>query len=299
MEHRIPDYLEQLQATIVARLQSLEDNEEFKEDRWEHKEGGGGITRVLSDGEVFERAGVNFSIVEGKALPSSILEQFPEAESHPFSGTGISLVIHPRNPYVPTIHMNYRYFQAGPVWWFGGGVDLTPYYPFEDDVREFHRTLKQLCDRHDPGYYPRFKQWCDEYFFIEHRNEPRGVGGIFFDYLRGDFEKIHRFVRDCGDAFLPLYLPIIQQRKDIRYGDRERSFQLYRRGRYVEFNLVYDRGTRFGLQTKGRIESILISLPPLVTWQYDYHPHPGSPEAELYDKFLPPQDWAGPPASSG
>jgi len=294
METAIPDYFQQLQTTIVEALQALDDHVTFLEDRWEHTEGGGGITRVLNDGNVFERAGVNFSRVEGRTLPPSILEQFPEAGSHPFSGTGISLVIHPRNPYVPTVHMNYRYFQAGPVWWFGGGMDLTPYYPFEEDVREFHRTLKTICDRHDPDYYPRFKPWCDEYFFIEHRNEPRGVGGIFFDYLQGDFDAIAGFVRDCGDTFLDLYLPMVRRRKDTPFGDRERSFQLYRRGRYVEFNLVYDRGTRFGLQTKGRIESILMSLPPLVSWQYDYQPEPGSPEAELYEKYLLPRDWAGP-----
>jgi len=294
METAIPDYFQQLQTTIVEALQALDDHVTFLEDRWEHTEGGGGITRVLNDGNVFERAGVNFSRVEGRTLPPSILEQFPEAGSHPFSGTGISLVIHPRNPYVPTVHMNYRYFQAGPVWWFGGGMDLTPYYPFEEDVREFHRTLKTICDRHDPDYHPRFKPWCDEYFFIEHRNEPRGVGGIFFDYLQGDFDAIAGFVRDCGDTFLDLYLPMVRRRKDTPFGDRERSFQLYRRGRYVEFNLVYDRGTWFGLQTKGRIESILMSLPPLVSWQYDYQPEPGSPEAELYEKYLLPRDWAGP-----
>lgn len=287
----ISDYFQHLQTNIVQRLATIDGTERFREDRWEHREGGGGITRVLSDGAVFERAGVNFSVVQGESLPPSILEQFPKAEGEPFTGTGISLVVHPLNPYVPTIHMNYRYFETETIWWFGGGVDLTPYYPFEEDVREFHRRLQTICDRYDPEYYPRFKQWCDDYFHIEHREEPRGVGGLFFDYLQGDFDRIYRFVRDNGDNFLALYEPIVLRRKDLNYSDRERTFQLFRRGRYVEFNLVYDRGTRFGLQTKGRIESILMSLPPLVRWEYDYQPEPGSPEAELYEKFLVPRDW--------
>ena len=287
----ISDYFQHLQTSIVQRLETIDGTERFREDRWEHPEGGGGVTRVLSDGAVFERAGVNFSAVQGESLPPSILERFPQAEGEPFTGTGISLVIHPLNPYVPTIHMNYRYFEAETIWWFGGGVDLTPYYPFEEDVREFHRRLQTICDRYDPEYYPRFKQWCDDYFYVEHREEPRGVGGIFFDYLQGDFDRIYRFVRDNGDNFLALYEPIVLRRKNLSYSDHERTFQLYRRGRYVEFNLVYDRGTRFGLQTKGRIESILMSLPPLVRWEYDYQPEPGSPEAELYEKYLVPRDW--------
>ncbi len=291
MDADIPSYFQQLQSIIVERMEEIDGGGRFRDDRWKHREGGGGITRVLSDGAVFERAGVNFSEVHGETLPPSILEQFPRAEGEPFTGTGISLVIHPLNPYVPTIHMNYRYFEAQTFWWFGGGVDLTPYYPFEEDVREFHRQLRAICDRCDPDYYPRFKQWCDEYFYIEHREEPRGVGGIFFDYLQGDFDRIYRFVKDNGDNFLSLYEPIVLRRKDLRYSDRERTFQLYRRGRYVEFNLVYDRGTRFGLQTKGRIESILMSLPPLVRWEYDYQPAPGSPEAELYKKYLVRRDW--------
>lgn len=290
MNQNVPIFFQRLQNTITERFSAI-NGSPFREDGWEHLNGGGGRTRVLTDGNVFERVGVNFSEVYGSKLPPSILEQFPETEGHDFGATGISLVAHPRNPFVPTVHMNYRYFEAGPVWWFGGGADLTPYYPFEEDVVHFHRTLKTACDRHNPKFYQKFKKWCDEYFFIKHRNEPRGVGGIFFDYLQGDFDKIFAFVKDCGECFLPTYEPILLRRKDLEYSDRERKFQLYRRGRYVEFNLVYDRGTKFGLQTKGRIESILMSMPPLVRWEYDYEPEPGSPEAELYEKFLIPRDW--------
>ncbi|MCF7805364.1 MAG: oxygen-dependent coproporphyrinogen oxidase [Candidatus Marinimicrobia bacterium] len=291
MRDEIPTYLQTLQETITSRLEELDAGEQFQEDTWQHANGGGGRTRIMRNGSVFERAGVNFSEVYGESLPESIAEQFPEAAGHSFGATGISLVIHPLNPHMPTVHMNYRYFEAGPVWWFGGGMDLTPYYPYEEDVREFHRSLKAVCDRHDAKYYPKFKQWCDDYFYIEHREEPRGVGGIFFDYLRGDYAKISSFVRDCGDNFLPIYEPIVHRRKDMDWNENQRRFQLIRRGRYVEFNLVYDRGTKFGLQTKGRIESILISLPPLVRWDYDYTPEPGSREAELFEKFLVPQEW--------
>ncbi|MEO0490516.1 MAG: oxygen-dependent coproporphyrinogen oxidase, partial [Cyanobacteria bacterium J06659_2] len=278
----------------------------------------GGRSRVMQQGRIFEQGGVNSSEVWGNSLPPSILVQRPEAAGHGFYATGTSMVLHPRSPYIPTVHLNYRYFEAGPVWWFGGGIDLTPYYPFEEDVVNFHRTLKAACDRHHSQYYPTFKQWCDEYFFLKHRQETRGVGGIFFDYQDGQGELYHgphedgsaaayskaigelpprnwedlfAFVQDCGDAFLPAYVPIIEKRQGIEYGDRERDFQLYRRGRYVEFNLVYDRGTIFGLQTNGRTESILMSLPPLVRWEYGYTPEAGTPEARLYDVFLKPQDW--------
>jgi len=273
---------------------------------------------VIKEGDLFEQGGVNFSEVFGTQLPSSILKQRPEAEGHEFFATGTSMVLHPRHPYVPTVHLNYRYFEAGPVWWFGGGADLTPYYPFAEDAVHFHQTLKNSCDHHHQEYYPIFKRWCDEYFYIKHRQENRGIGGIFFDYQDGQgelyrgpdpegkagqysselgaieprsWEDLFAFVQDCGNAFLPAYTPIAKERRQIDYGERERNFQLYRRGRYVEFNLVYDRGTIFGLQTKGRIESILMSLPPLVRWEYCYHPEPNTPEAELYDVFLKPQDW--------
>jgi len=292
MNEAVPNFFQKLQDKICASLSRI-DGMEFHEDSWEHNDGGGGRTRVLSDGPVLERAGINFSEVYGEQLPPSILEEFPEAENTGFGATGISLVIHPRNPYVPTVHMNYRYFEAGSLWWFGGGADLTPYYPFEEDVVHFHSTLKQSCDRHNPEFYRRFKKWCDEYFYIEHREEPRGVGGIFFDYLQGEFDALFAFVQDCGNSFLPAYEPILKRRKDTDFSEREREFQLYRRGRYVEFNLVYDRGTRFGLQTKGRIESILMSMPPLARWEYDFEPKPGSPEAELYEKYLVPRDWVG------
>ena len=286
-----PTYFSDLQDTITRRFEEIDGRETFREDTWEHEGGGGGSTRVLSDGVVFERAGVNYSRIHGESLPPSIAEEVPEAEGREFMATGISLIAHPGNPYVPTVHMNYRYFEAGDVWWFGGGADLTPYYPFMEDVVHFHRTLKDACDHHNPEFYPRFKKWCDQYFYIEHREEPRGVGGIFFDYLQGDYEKLSQFVRDCGEAFLPSYIPIVQRRKDRDFGEREREFQLYRRGRYVEFNLVYDRGTRFGLETGGRIESILMSMPPLVRWEYDYQPEPGTPEAELYENYLKQRDW--------
>jgi len=291
MTKNISSFFQRIQMSITQRLEEWDGEKMFHTDTWEHENGGGGRTMVLSDGGVFERAGVNYSQVFGETLPPSIQEKFPDAKNTPFMATGISLVIHPLNPYVPTIHMNYRYFEAGSLWWFGGGIDLTPYYPFEKDVRDFHRSLKAVCDRYDATYYPRFKKWCDDYFFIDHRNEPRGVGGIFFDYLNDDFQKIHQFVQDCAENFLPLYEPIVTRRKDLDYTDRERQFQLYRRGRYVEFNLVYDRGTRFGLQTGGRIESILMSMPPLVRWEYDYEPEPGSAEAELYSKYLVQRNW--------
>jgi len=306
-----------LQEEICQGLEEIDGQAQFRQDQWERAEGGGGRSRVLRDGRVFEQGGVNFSEVWGEGLPPSILTQRPEAAGHPFFATGTSMVLHPRSPYIPTVHLNYRYFEAGPVWWFGGGVDLTPYYPFTEDAIHFHQTIKEACDRHDPQYYPTFKRWCDEYFYLKHRQETRGVGGIFFDYQDGrgqlyrgpnaegeaanysqkvgetchNWEEIFAFVQSCGNSFLSAYLPIIERRQDLEYGDRERNFQLYRRGRYVEFNLVYDRGTIFGLQTNGRTESILMSLPPLVRWEYCYTPEPGSQEEELYTTFLKPQDW--------
>jgi coproporphyrinogen III oxidase len=316
---RVKHFMMTLQDEICSGLESLDGSgQKFHEDTWEREEGGGGRSRVIKGGDLFEQGGVNFSEVFGKNLPPSILKQRPEAEGHDFFATGTSMVLHPRNPYVPTVHLNYRYFEAGPVWWFGGGADLTPYYPFAEDAVHFHQTFKDSCDRHHQEYYPVFKRWCDEYFYIKHREENRGIGGIFFDYQDGQgelyrgpnpegnagqyssqlgaieprsWEDLFAFVQDCGNAFLPAYTPIAKERRQIEYGERERNFQLYRRGRYVEFNLVYDRGTIFGLQTKGRIESILMSLPPLVRWEYCYHPEPNTREAELYDTFLKPQDW--------
>lgn len=309
--------MQDLQDEICQKLQEL-DGTPFQEDTWERPEGGGGRSRVLKQGGLLEQGGVNFSEVWGDTLPPSILAQRPEAAGHGFFATGTSMVLHPRNPYVPTVHLNYRYFEAGPVWWFGGGIDLTPYYPFDADVAQFHRTLQQACDRHHAAYYPVFKRWCDEYFYLKHRDETRGVGGLFFDYQDGrgelyrgpdpegpaadqsrqigeleprSWEDLFAFVQDCGRTFLPAYVPIVEQRRETPYGDRERQFQLYRRGRYVEFNLVYDRGTIFGLQTNGRTESILMSLPPLVRWEYGYTPEPNTPEARLYEVFLKPQDW--------
>ncbi|NCJ05071.1 oxygen-dependent coproporphyrinogen oxidase [Synechococcales cyanobacterium C] len=317
-KQKVGDFLRQLQDSICQGLEQLDSQQTFHEDSWERPEGGGGRSRVMRDGSVFEQGGVNFSEVWGTQLPPSILKQRPEAAGHGFYATGTSMVLHPRNPYVPTVHLNYRYFEAGSVWWFGGGIDLTPYYPFVEDVVHFHQTLKEACDRHHPEYYPTFKLWCDEYFYLKHRQETRGVGGIFFDYQDGQgdlyrgpdpeglaaqhsqqvgtppqrsWEDLFGFVQSCGNAFLPAYVPIAQKRQNTEYGERERNFQLYRRGRYVEFNLVYDRGTIFGLQTNGRTESILMSLPPLVRWEYGYEPKPNTPESELYTTFLKPQDW--------
>jgi coproporphyrinogen III oxidase len=306
-----------LQDSICAGLEGLDGEGRFEEQSWERPEGGGGRSRVMKEGRVFEQGGVNFSEVEGERLPPSILGQRPEAEGHRWFATGTSMVLHPRNPYVPTVHLNYRYFEAGPVWWFGGGADLTPYYPFLEDARHFHRTLKGACDGVHPAYYKVFKPWCDEYFFLKHRGETRGVGGIFYDYqdpagalYKGQdplgpaaavaaatgpvprtWEQLFQLAGACGNAFLPSYLPIVQKRHDTPYGEQERQFQLYRRGRYVEFNLVFDRGTIFGLQTNGRTESILMSLPPLVRWEYAYAPEAGSREALLTEVFTRPQNW--------
>ena len=320
---RAKQLVQQLQDDICAALEALDGEAQFREDTWERPGGGTGRSRVIREGRVFEQGGVNFSEVWGDSLPPSILAQRPEAVGHDFFATGTSMVLHPRNPYVPTVHLNYRYFEAGPIWWFGGGADLTPYYGFAADAVHFHKTHKQACDAHHPDYYPAFKRWCDEYFHIRHRQEQRGIGGLFFDYqdARGQlyagpnsdglaaqysrqvgtvsrtWEDLFAFVQSCGAAFLPAYVPIVEQRQDMAYGDRERDFQLYRRGRYVEFNLVYDRGTVFGLQTNGRTESILMSMPPLARWEYGYEAAPGSPEAELVSTFLTPQDWVNWPSA--
>ena len=288
----------QLQEAIVARLAAV-DGKPFRRDQWARPEGGGGITRLIEDGDVFERAGVNFSHVHGANLPPSASATRPELAGRSFQALGVSLVLHPRSPCVPTVHMNTRFFVAAkagaaPVWWFGGGMDLTPYYPHAEDAVHFHRTCRAALAPFGEDLYPRFKRWCDEYFHLKHRGEPRGIGGLFFDDLMTpDFDTAFALTRSVGEHFLPAYLPILERRRTDRYGDRERSFQAYRRGRYVEFNLVYDRGTLFGLQSGGRTESILMSLPPRVEWRYDWHPEPGSPEERLYKEFLVPRDWAG------
>lgn len=289
----IRSYLFALQDNICAAL-AREDGGRFQEDHWTRSEGGGGRSRVLGNGVVFEKAGVGFSHVAGTALPPSATAARPELAGKPYHALGVSLVIHPRNPHVPTSHANVRFFQAGDVWWFGGGFDLTPYYGLEEDAIHWHQTARAACAPFGADLYLRFKKWCDEYFYLKHRGEPRGIGGLFFDdFNEFGFEQSFAFMRSVGDAFLPAYLPIVQRRKQIPHGQRERDFQLYRRGRYVEFNLVYDRGTLFGLQSGGRTESILMSLPPLVAWHYDWKPEPGSPEARLYDVFLQPRNWAG------
>ena len=295
----VKDYLLDLQNSICGELQAEDGEGEFVEDAWNRAQGGNGISRVLTDGAVLEQAGVNFSHVFGDEMPASATAHRPELAGRDFQALGVSLVIHPRNPYIPTSHANLRFFLAEkegaqPVWWFGGGFDLTPYYPFEDDVVHWHRVSRDACMPYGKEVYPRFKTWCDEYFYIKHRNEPRGVGGLFFDDLNEwGFDRCFSFIQSVGNHYLKAYRPIISRRKDTQFGSRERDFQLYRRGRYVEFNLVYDRGTLFGLQTGGRTESILMSMPPLVRWQYNYQPEPGSPEARLYEEFLKPRDWLG------
>jgi coproporphyrinogen III oxidase len=292
-------YLLGLQDRICAALEEVDGVAKFQEDHWERPEGGGGRSRVMSDGAVFEQAGIGFSHVFGPGLPAAATAHRPELAGRSFEAIGVSLVFHPRNPYIPTTHANVRFFRATKeghedVWWFGGGFDLTPYYGFEEDAAHFHRTARAACEPFGPEVYPRYKKWCDEYFFLKHRGEPRGIGGLFFDDVNEwDFETCFAFQRSVGDHFLPAYLPIVERRRDNPYGERERDFQLYRRGRYVEFNLVYDRGTLFGLQTGGRTESILMSLPPLVKWRYNWTPEPGTPEARLYEVFLKPRDWAG------
>jgi coproporphyrinogen III oxidase len=287
----VRDYLKGLQAHIVAEMEAT-DGGSFLADEWKRAEGGGGLTRILENGTHLERAGVGFSDVTGTKLPPSASAHRPEIAGRPWEAMGVSLVFHPRNPYVPTVHMNVRFFMAGDVWWFGGGMDLTPYYQFEEDCVHFHRANRDALAPY-AGLHARFKKQCDDYFFLKHRNEPRGIGGTFFDdFSEGGFEKAFAVMRAVGDAFLPAYAPIVKRRLETPYGDRERDFQAYRRGRYVEFNLVWDRGTLFGLQSGGRAESILMSLPPVVRWRYDWKPGPGSAEAKLYTVLMPPRDWA-------
>ena len=323
----VVSWLQSLQSRLCEGLEKLDGGGRFVEDRWQREEiatpraslpqgaaptapgsivgaapsgreiENGGVSRVMTDGAVFEQAGVGFSRVRGEALPASATAQRPELAGKDFEATGVSLVLHPRNPYVPTTHMNVRCFVAGretdaPVWWFGGGFDLTPYYGYEEDCVHWHTVARDACAPFGDDVYPRYKRWCDEYFYLKHRNEPRGIGGLFFDDLNEwGFERSFAFMRAVGDAFLDAYAPIVARRRDTAYGERERDFQLYRRGRYVEFNLVWDRGTLFGLQSGGRTESILMSLPPLVRWQYGYTPEPGSREAELTARFLVAKEW--------
>jgi coproporphyrinogen III oxidase len=286
---RTETYFKDLQDRIVLSVQDL-DGIRFREDLWSRPGGGGGRTRVLEEGNVFEKAGVNFSSVHGN-LPEQFASKIPLGNGTSFFATGVSLVLHPRSPMVPAVHANFRYLEKGDAEWFGGGTDLTPYYPYAEDAGHFHRTIKEACDRSDAEFYPRFKKWCDEYFTLKHRGEMRGVGGIFFDYVQGDREKNFAFVQNVGNSFLNAYLPIVRRRMSEPYGNDERQYQLFRRGRYVEFNLLYDRGTIFGLETRGRTESILMSLPPLVRWVYDFKPAPGSREEKALE-FYQPRDWA-------
>lgn len=296
---QVKAFLLNLQDSLCQQIAAADGQSTFREDNWQREAGGGGRSRVLTQGAVFEQAGVNFSHVTGGQLPASATAHRPELAGRSFEAMGVSLVIHPQNPYVPTSHANVRFFiaeKAGeePVWWFGGGFDLTPFYPFKEDVLHWHRTARNLCLPFGENVYPRYKKWCDEYFYIKHRQESRGVGGLFFDDLNTpDFDRCFAFMQAVGAGFSDAYLPIVAKRKDMPFSDRERQFQLYRRGRYVEFNLVWDRGTLFGLQTGGRTESILMSMPPLVRWEYDFNPEPDSPEAALERDFLPVQDWLG------
>jgi coproporphyrinogen III oxidase len=284
-------YFETLQEAICRALEQLDGKEVFVEDRWSHETGGGGKTRVIQNGDVFEKGGVNTSAVSGN-LSAKLAERL-DVHEQTFFATGISLVLHPFSPMIPTVHANFRYLELeNGTFWFGGGSDLTPYYLFEEDARHFHNIWKQACEMHGPGYYARFKPWCDEYFFLSHRGETRGIGGIFFDYLKGDFAKLFAFVRSCGDAFLDAYVPIAKRRIPEPWGNEEKNWQLHRRGRYVEFNLIHDRGTLFGLETRGRTESILMSLPPLVRWGYDVQPSKGSREEKLIQVLRQPKQWA-------
>ncbi|TKI03223.1 oxygen-dependent coproporphyrinogen oxidase [Martelella alba] len=298
IEH-IECFLRRLQDDICAALADEDGGGVFKEDPWRREEGGGGRSRLLTGGAIFEQAGVNFSHVAGAALPASATARRPELAGRTYQALGVSLVVHPENPYIPTSHANVRFFMAEkpdaePVWWFGGGFDLTPFYGFVEDALHWHRTARNLCRPFGEQVYPRYKAWCDDYFFLKHRNEARGIGGLFFDDVcEPDFPQAFAFARAVGEGYLPAYLPIVRRRKHLAWGARERQFQLYRRGRYVEFNLVWDRGTTFGLQSGGRTESILMSLPPLARWEYDYRPSPGSPEEALYRDFLPARDWLG------
>ncbi len=306
-----------LQDDICKGLEDIDGKGIFKEESWDRPEGGGGRSRVMSQGRIFEQGGVNFSEVHGKELPPSILNQRPEAKGHEWFATGTSMVLHPNNPYIPTVHLNYRYFEAGPVWWFGGGADLTPFYPFLEDAKHFHKVHKQACDSINPQLHKVFKPWCDEYFYLKHRNETRGIGGIFYDYQDGSgelykgqdikgkaaevskqigsqklsWDELFALAKACGESFIPAYIPLVEKRQATSFSKRERDFQLYRRGRYVEFNLVWDRGTIFGLQTNGRTESILMSLPPLARWEYGYLADKGSREELLTDVFTKPQNW--------
>ena len=295
----VKSYLMGLQDSICGELSEEDGQADFLVDTWQRDEGGGGRTRVLAGGAVFEKAGVNFSHVFGSQLPPSASASRPELAGRSFQAMGVSLVIHPENPYVPTSHANVRFFIAekpgeDPVWWFGGGYDLTPYYGNREDCAGWHRVAADACAPFGDDVYPRFKAWCDDYFYLRHRKEPRGIGGLFFDDLNEwDFDTSFAFMRAVGDSYIRAYRPIVARRKGTPYGERERQFQLYRRGRYVEFNLVFDRGTLFGLQSDGRTEAILMSLPPLVRWEYDYHPEPGTPEAELTDYYLQDRDWLG------
>ena len=294
---QVKTFLLSLQKNICQRLEALDGKSTFSAESWKREEGGGGTSMVLTQGDVFEQAGVNFSHVMGAAMPASATAHRPELAGRSFEAMGVSLVIHPNNPYIPTTHANVRFFiarkeGADPVWWFGGGFDLTPYYPFEEDVISWHQTAHDLCQPFGEDVYPKYKKWCDDYFFLPHRNETRGVGGLFFDDLNEPgFENSFAFMQAVGNGFIEAYQPIVERNKDLEYQDEERQFQLYRRGRYVEFNLVYDRGTLFGLQTGGRTESILMSMPPLVRWEYGFTPEEGTPEAELYEYYLKPQDW--------
>lgn len=290
-------WLRGLHDRLTQELEALDGGAQFRREAWTRKEGGGGDTRVMEDGTLFEKGGINFSAVQGRALPPSATARRPELAGRSFRATGVSLVLHPRNPYVPTAHANFRFFVAekpgqAPVWWFGGGFDLTPYYPYLEDVLHWHRQARSACARFGPDVYTRYKKWADEYFYLRHRGETRGVGGLFYDDLNEKgFAHCFEFSRTVAEHFLPAYRPIVGRRRHTPYGEREREFQCYRRGRYVEFNLVYDRGTIFGLQSGGRIESILMSLPPIVRWRYDWHPAEGTPEAALYREFLHPRDW--------
>ena len=297
----VKTHLLDLQSRIVTALEQI-DGKTFIIDNWQRPKdtgpiSGGGISRILEEGNVLERAGVGFSHVAGSSLPPTAAANRPEIAGRSWEAMGVSLVLHPRNPYAPTSHMNVRFFAATkegeePVWWFGGGMDLTQYYGFEEDVRHFHRTCRDALAPFGADLHPRFKKWCDEYFYLKHRKEPRGAGGIFFDdFHELGFEHCFAMIKSVGDHFIDAYLPLLQRRKDMPYGERERDFQAYRRGRYVEFNLVFDRGTLFGLQSGGRTESILMSMPPVVKWRYDWTPEPGTPEAQLYSDFLTPRDW--------
>ncbi|RUM77469.1 MAG: oxygen-dependent coproporphyrinogen oxidase [Candidatus Thioglobus sp.] len=300
MLDQVKIYLLSLQQDICDQLEQVDGEASFIKDNWEKENGaGGGLTRVLTDGAVFEQAGVNFSIVHGDNMPASATALRPELAGRSFSALGVSLVIHPHNPYAPTSHANVRFFIAekegeDPIWWFGGGFDLTPYYGFDEDCILWHQMAKDACDPFGEEVYPKYKKWCDDYFYMKHRDEQRGVGGLFFDDLNeGGFDQCFAFMQSVGNSYIKAYRPIVERRKDTPFTDHERQFQLYRRGRYVEFNLVYDRGTLFGLQTGGRTESILMSLPPLVRWEYQYEPEAGSEEEKLYEYYIKPQDWLG------